>query len=102
MFEGTEHHAGNFVSGVRPDVDDLVVTLAISNDAFAILLLDLPDLLVSIFKLRFLLFRNDHVRNSDRNAGFGCFGKTELLQFVQGCDCFSRSRDLITTPDDVA
>ena len=76
MFEGAEHHAGNFISGVRPDVDDLVVALAVGDDPLAILLLYLPNLLVGIFQLGLLLFRNDHVRNSNGNAGLGCFGET--------------------------
>ncbi len=40
VLEGAEHDVGDFVTGVGPDVDDLVVTLAIGDDAFAILLLD--------------------------------------------------------------
>ena len=79
MLQGAEHDIGNLISGVRPDVDDLVVALAVCNDASAILLLHLPNLFVCVFQLRLFLFRNDHVRNSNRDAGFGCFGKTELL-----------------------
>ena len=79
MFEGAKQSAGNFVSGVRPDVDDLVVALPIGDDALAILLLNLANLLVSVFQLGLFFFRNDHVRNSNRNASFGCFGKTELF-----------------------
>ena len=41
VFEGAEHDVRNFVTGVRPDVDDLVVAFAVRDDAFAILLLDL-------------------------------------------------------------
>ena len=41
MLESAEHDVGNLVTRVRPDVDDLVVTLAIGDDALAILLLDL-------------------------------------------------------------
>ena len=41
VFEGAEHDVRDFVTGVRPDVDDLVVTLAVGDDAVAILLLDL-------------------------------------------------------------
>src|SRR6266849_5049812 len=79
VFESPEQDAGNFVSSVRPDVDNLVVTLAVRDDAFAILLLDLPDLLVSIFELGLFLLRNDHVRNSNRETGLGRFGKPKLL-----------------------
>src|SRR5208282_1091629 len=41
VLERLQHHAGDLVGAVRPDVNDLVVTFARSNDAFAILLLDL-------------------------------------------------------------
>src|SRR6266481_3831773 len=102
MFEGPEHHAGNFIARMRPDVDDLVVTLAVRDDALAILLLDLPDLFVSIFQLGLLLFRNNHVRNSDRDSGFRCFSKAELLQLIQSGNRGGRSGDLITAPDNVA
>src|ERR1700730_13011257 len=102
MFEGPEHHARNFIARVRPDVDDLVIPLAVRDDAFAILLLDLPDLLVSIFELGLFLLRNNHVRNSDRDSRLGCFGKPKLLQFVQGRDRFGRASDLVAAPDDVA
>ena len=79
VFESPEHDAGNFVSSVRPDVDNLVVTLAVRDNAFAILLLDLPDLLVSIFELSLFLLRNNHVRNSNRETGLGRFGEPKLL-----------------------
>src|SRR5438477_729440 len=79
VLQGTEHDIGNLISGVRPDVDDLVVTFPVGDDAFAILLFNLADLLVCIFQLRLFLFRNNHVRNSNRDAGLGCFGETELL-----------------------
>ena len=87
---------------MRPDVNDLVVTLAIGDDAFAILLLNLADLPVGIFQLGLFLLRNDHVRDSNRNASLGRFGKTELFQLVQRRDGFGRSRDLITAPNNVA
>ena len=82
MLEGAEHHTGNLVAGMSPDVDDLVVTLAVGDDAFAVLLLNLTDLLVGVFQLGLFLFWNDHVRNSNRNAGPGCLGKPEFFQLV--------------------
>jgi hypothetical protein len=33
-----EHHVGDFVGGVGPHVDDLVVALAVGDDALAVLL----------------------------------------------------------------
>src|SRR5437899_2589626 len=87
---------------MRPNIDDLVVSLAVGDDALAILLLNLANLLVGLFQLGLFLFRNDHVRNSNRNAGFGCFGETELLQFVQCGHRLRWTSDLVTAPDNVA
>src|SRR5437667_12755453 len=87
---------------MSPDVDDLVVTLAVGDDAFAVLLLNLTDLFVGIFQLGLFLFWNDHIRNSNRNAGLGRLRKTEFFQLVQRRNCFCWSCDLVTTPDDVA
>jgi len=41
FFERLEHDAGDLVGGVRPDIDDFVVTFARRDDAFAILFFDL-------------------------------------------------------------
>src|SRR5438445_75158 len=79
VLEGTKHDVGDFVTSVRPDVDDLIVTLAVGNDTLAILLFDGADLFVSILEFDLFLFRNNHVRNSNRNTGFGRFAETQLL-----------------------
>ena len=52
VLEGAEHDVGDFVAGVGPDVDDLVVALAVGDDAVAVLLLDLLDLLVGVRRAR--------------------------------------------------
>jgi hypothetical protein len=61
VFEGTEHDVRDFVASVRPDVDDLVVALAIRDNAFAILLLDGLDLLIRILQFRFFRLRNNRL-----------------------------------------
>src|SRR5262249_38299926 len=65
VLQGPKHHTGNFVASMGPDVDDLVVTLAVGYDAFSILLLNLTNLLIGVFQLGLFLFWNDHVRNSN-------------------------------------
>src|SRR5207247_10219338 len=77
MFEGAEHDVGDFVTGVRPDVDDLIVTLAVGDDALAILLFDGADLFVRVIEFDLLFFRTDHVRNSNRDASFGRLAEAE-------------------------
>src|ERR1700719_2067421 len=101
MFQSAEHDVRNLVTGVGPDVDDLIVTLTVRDDAFAILLLDLADLSVSVLQLGLFFLRNNHVRNSDRNTGLGRFGKSELFQLVECRDRHGWACDLITTPDDI-
>src|SRR5215211_2010163 len=101
MLEGAEHDVRDLVTGVGPDVDDLVVALAVRDDAFAILLFDRLDLFVRAVQLRLLLFRDDHVRDPDRNTGLRRPGKPELLQLVERLDRALLTRDLVATPDDI-
>ena len=79
MLESAKHDTGNFVTRMGPNIDDFVVTLAVGDNAFAVLLLHLTDLPVGIFQLGLFLFRNDHVRNANRNTGLGRLGKAEFL-----------------------
>ncbi len=102
MLEGAEHDVGDFVARVSPDIDDLVVALAIGDDAFAILLLDVLDLLVGVRELQLFLLRNDHVGDPDRDAGLGRFAEPEFLQLVERLDGAVLAGDLIAAPDNVA
>ena len=102
MLEGAEHDVGDFVAGVGPDVDDLVVALAIGDDAFAVLLLDLLDLLVGVRELELFLLRNDHVGDADGDAGLGRFREAEFLQAIERLDRALLAGHLIATPDNVA
>ena len=102
VFEGPEHDVRDFVAGVGPDIDDLVVALAVRDDALAILLLDRLDLLVSVLQFGLFFLRNDHVRNSDGNSGLGRFGEAEFLQAIERLDRALLSGHLIATPDNVA
>ena len=102
VLEGAEHDVGNLVASVGPDVDDLVVALAIGDDAFAILLLDQLDLLVGVRELELFLLRNDHVGDTDRDAGLGRFREAEFLQPIERLDRALLAGHLIAAPDDVA
>src|SRR5206468_11732091 len=64
-----EHYVGNLIAGMRPDIDDLVVTLAVRDDAATVLLVHLFDLLVSVLQLRLLPFWNDHVFDANGDTG---------------------------------
>jgi len=60
------------------------------------------DLFVSVIEFDLLFFRNNHVRNSNRNTGFGRFAETQLLEFYQASRPFLLPRDLVAAPDNVA
>ena len=102
VFQCTEHDVRNLVAGVRPDIDDLVVTLAVGDDAFAILLFDLADLFVGVLQFGLFFLRNNHVRNSDRDSRPCRLGEAKLFQLVEGRDRRRWSRNLIAAPNDVA
>src|SRR5438552_9002506 len=102
VFQCTEHDVRNLVAGVRPDIDDLVVTLAVRDDAFSILLLDLANLFISVFELGLFFLRNDHVRNSNRDSGPCRLGEAKLFQLIECRDRCRWSCDLIAAPDNVA
>ncbi len=101
MFEGAEHDVRDFLAGVRPDVDDLVVTLAVGDDAVAILFLDDGDFLVSALELDVLLLRNDHVDDADGNARLHRPEEAELLELVEGIHGRLMTRSLISAEDHV-
>src|SRR6266540_867048 len=85
MFQSAEHGTGNFVAGVRPDVDDLVVALAVRDDALTILLLNLSNLLIS----RLDRLSSNIVRASSRTASAttrsSTSGRTPATKFPVPC-----------------
>ncbi len=101
VLKGPEHHVGNFFTGLGPDVDDLVVALAIGNDTAAVLLLHQRDLLVSLVQLRLLFIRDNHIGNADRYPRLGGPIKPEFLQPIQSFDGLLLSGNLIGAPDDI-
>ena len=98
----SEHHAGDLIAGVRPDVDDFVVPFAVGDDAAAILLVHLFDLLVRILQLRFFPFWNDHVLDANRDTSPSRFPKPELFQLIERGNRNCGAGDLIAAPNDVA
>src|SRR5207245_8117151 len=102
VVEGLQHDVCDLVGAMRPDIDDLVVAFARCDDAFAILLFNLGNLLLGGFNfLRFLL-RNDHVFDADGNARAGGFEEAELLQPVEGGDGFLLTAKLVAIPNQLA
>src|SRR5436305_9902441 len=87
---------------MRPNIDNLVVALAIGNNAFAILLLDSFDLFVSVIEFDLFFLGNDHVRNSNRDTGFRRLAEAQLFELVERLHRPLLARDLIAAPDNVA
>src|SRR5258708_21699810 len=87
---------------MSPDINNLVVSFARSNNALAVLLFDFFDLLLSSFDFLLFFLGNDHVIYPNGNAGFGCLAEPEFLEPIEHRDGFFVSADLVTFPDQVA
>ena len=83
LLHGGEHLVRDFFRDGRPDFDDLVVAFAVGDGAVQILLLHSDGLLFGVTDQTRFARRNDHVVDSDRQAGHGGVVETELLDAVQ-------------------
>ena len=63
------HGLGHLVIGTRPDINNLVVALALGDETRTVLILNLLNLCFRRNQYLFLVFRHDHVVNTDRDAG---------------------------------
>src|SRR5437870_1120192 len=88
--ELAEHLLRDQLGDVRPDVDDLVVALAVRDDAVLVLLLDLIDLLAGRGDVPLLRGRNVHVVDADAEPREGRITEADVLQLVEEGD-----RDLV-------
>src|SRR5438067_7014693 len=80
--ELAEHLLRDELRGVRPDVDDLVVALAVRDDAVLVLLLDLVHLFARLGDVPLLRRRDVHVVDTDRQPGERGVPEAEVLQLV--------------------
>ena len=81
-----EHLVGDDLGDVRPDVDDLVVALAVRDHAVLVLLLDLVDVLARLGDELFLGRRDVHVVDADRQPGERRIPEPDVLQLVEEGD----------------
>ena len=93
---------GDAVGGGGPKVDDLVLPLALGDDALAELALDLGDLLARFGDDVLLRLRDDHVVDADGDAGLEGGLEAELLQLVERLDRRDVARRLVGVEDQVA
>ena len=85
-----------------PDVDDLVVALAVGDDALLELLLDLVGGLARLRDLGVLLGRADHVLEAHRRAGDRREAVAERLEAVDREHGLVMPRHLVAVEDEVA
>src|SRR5262249_19515627 len=78
-----EHFVSNLFSDRRPDFDNLVVALTVGDGAIKILLLNVYDLLVSLFDQRVLVLGDDHVIDADGQSCARGVGEAHLLDVVE-------------------
>ena len=83
LFQVLEELVGDRFGDLRPDFDDLVVALGLRDRAFLILLLNFDHLLFSFVNQAGLLFRHNHVVDTDGDTGARCIEEAELLDFVE-------------------
>ena len=76
------HRLGDLVVGARPDVDDLVVALAVGDETRGVLLLDLLHLVLGRAEDLLLLLGDDHVVDADRHAGTGRVVEARVHELV--------------------
>ena len=76
------HDLGDFVAGLAPDVDHLVVAFAGGDQARDVLLLDFLDLFFGALDDAGLLARHQHVLDGDRDAGARGQPEAVLQQLV--------------------
>ena len=100
MLQGTIHRRGNFFGGLRPDVDDLVVTLSIRDRSHPILFFHLAYGTTSLLDHRRFFFRNDHVVDSNRNTCTSGRFETQILQLIETNDCGRMTALLVTAEND--
>ena len=67
--EFIHHRPGHLIVGVRPDINDLVVTLAIGDQAVGMLLFKFFDARFGLAQDSGLVLRHDHVFDPDRDTG---------------------------------
>ena len=93
---------GDGVGGLGPNVDDLLVALAVGDDAVAVLFGDFFDFFVSLGDDLWLFLGDDHVDDTNGGTRTGCFAETEVFELVENLNGLRLARNLIAAPDDVA
>ena len=81
-----EHLVGDVLGSAMPDVDDLVVALAVGDGAVETLAFDFEHRLARAVHDGALRRRDDHVIDADGDAGLGGVEEAEVLELVEQPD----------------
>ena len=93
------HRLGYLLIGIRPDVDNLVVTLALRHQTRCILILDLLHRLLSDTENRLLLARHHHVLDTDGHTGPRRVAEARVHELVGENDRFLQSHPAVAGVD---
>src|SRR5690606_6953319 len=100
LFREVGHHRlGDFVVGLGPEVDHLVVLLALGYQAGRVLALDLLHFLGGRTDDVRLLIRDDEVVHADRHTGDGRVGETGVHQLVSEDDSVLQTHRAVAQVD---
>ena len=96
------HHLfGDLLRHLRPDVDDLVVALAVGDETFGVLLLDLLDVLLRRLEQLDSCARNQQVVDADRDTRLGRVGVAQRPQLVGQKDRLLLTAGAIAAVDEI-
>ena len=99
--ELSDHLIGDFLGGLGPDIDDLVVPLAVCDQPVGVLVLNLADLFIGDIEDFLLLRGNLHVIDTDRDPGLCGHLVPEVLESICKEDCFFTARYSIADIDQI-
>ena len=83
VLEGVEEALGDLVRRARPDVDHLVVALAVRDEPAVVLVLHVLDVAIRLADDVFLLLRDDDILDRDGETTARGVGEAEFLEVVE-------------------
>ena len=100
--EFVEHCLSDVVGASSPDIDDLVITFTLGDNALLVLTFDFINLLTRSFHDGCLGRWDDHIINTDRNTGSGSHLEACILQPVERDDCLFAAYGVVGLENDIA
>ena len=101
-FESFQHHTGNPIRRVRPDIDNLIIALARRDHTLAVLFLHIGDFLFGTLDFLTFFLWNDHVINANGGSGLSGLAEAEFFEEVESRHGFFVAGKFITVGDEIA